>query len=251
MGLNEKVRVCPAWDWIKIGLELKSKSDLKHTITHSVLNYCHHVSNYSQSYDTKKRFQWLSCDARRFWLPLGSLLYSCRVQTGHSKLALRLCCLGERREQQANLCLAFLTAVFLGHVFFDTSPSSSCLSAHKTRYCAGQTWHVLWVWLWVGLYWAWGEAQITSSLQVVDLLCFLLEAQRLQTHFPCPGRSSQAAVHLQQLLPFCSQSCTGVCKGVGGGRCKEKENVKVSVETKWGAVAYLLILFFNNCWLQV
>lgn len=91
--------------------------------------------------------------------------------------------LGESREQQPNLCLAFLTGVFLGHVFFDTSPSNLCVSAHKTRYCADQTWHVLWVWLRVWLHWSWGEAQITSSLQVVDLLCFLIEAQLLQPLF--------------------------------------------------------------------
>lgn len=150
-------------------------------------------------------------------------------ETRNSKLTLRLCSLGERREQQPNLCLAFLTGVFLGHVFFDTSPSNLCVSVHKTGYCADQTWHVLWVWL----HWAWGEAQITSSLQVVDLLCFLIKAQLLQTLFPCPGKTSQAALYFKQHIPFCSQSS---CKdALASAKILEVEGVGkrfFNVETK-------------------
>lgn len=41
----------------------------------------------------------------------------------------------ERREQEANLCFAFLTGMFLGHVFFNTSPSNSCVSAQDKILC--------------------------------------------------------------------------------------------------------------------
>lgn len=83
--------------------------------------------------------------------------------------------------------------VFLGHVVFDTSLSDSCVSAHETRYCAHQTWHVLWVWVYWLYYrpkkmfkpwgYTWGkktDREITSFLWVVDRRCFHSESLLLK-----------------------------------------------------------------------
>lgn len=143
------------------------------------------------------------------------------------KLKLRLCSVGLREEgatTQPLLSSAFLAEVFLGHVFFDTSPSNWCVSAHETRYCADQTWHVLWVWL----DWAWGEARqrdhiIPSSGWPAVLPCWTTAAPN--PLFPCPGMTCQPALHVQQHLLSCSQLC---CKDAWtSAKVSEVDGVKI------------------------
>lgn len=158
------------------------------------------------------------------------------------------------REQQPNRCSAFLTEVFLGHVFFDTSPSNCCVSAHKTRYCADQTWHVLWVWL----YWAWGEARqrnhIIPSSGWPAVLPYRTTAAP-NPLFPCPGMTSQPALHIQQHLLLCSQlSCKDAWTSA---KVSEVDGVKIRKTFffyHWNKINvhfFYLILFFNNCLFKV
>lgn len=168
------------------------------------------------------------------------------------KLTLWLCCPGEM-EQRPNICWAFLTGVFLGHVFFDTSLSNLCISAHKTRYCADQTLQVL-----MGLVMSLPLLGLGRSPNHIipasgwpALLPYWSTAAWNHTSMSRRDFSGRPLHPTTSpfLLTVQLQRCIGICKGVGGRRCKDQEKVNVNFETKWYAFVYLI--FFNNFLLQV